>query len=60
MPVKSPAVVVRHAESVTVDASFPLNLKDYKIGGLSKFLGIFKMDEHIVVHVYATFGFTPS
>lgn len=58
--VELPAVVVRHAESATVDASFPLNLKDYKIGGLSKFLGIFKMDEHIVVHVYAKFGFTPS
>ena len=34
----------------------PLNLKDYKIGGLSKLLGTLKMDEHIVVHVDLTFG----
>jgi polyisoprenoid-binding protein YceI len=58
--VELPAVVVRDAAAVTVDSSFPLNLKDYRIGGLSKFLGIFKMNEHIVVHVHATFGFTPS
>lgn len=58
--VELPAVVVRHGEAVTVDSSFPLNLKDYQIGGLSKFLGIFKMNEHITVHVHVTFGFTPS
>ncbi len=58
--VELPAGVVRHAQAITVDSSFPLNLKDYRIGGLSKFLGILKMDEHIIVHVHATFGFTPS
>ena len=58
--VELPAVVVRHAQGVTVDSSFPLNLKDYKIGGLSKFLGILKMNEHITVHVHLTFGFSPS
>jgi polyisoprenoid-binding protein YceI len=58
--VELPAVVVRHGDAVTVDSSFPLNLKDYQIGGLSKFLGIFKMNEHITVHVHVTFGFTPS
>jgi polyisoprenoid-binding protein YceI len=39
-----------------VQATFPLNLKDYEIGGLSKMLGILKMDEHILVHVDVTFG----
>ena len=58
--VELPALVVRQAQTLTLDSSFPLNLKDYRIGGLSKFLGIFKMDEHIIVHVHATFGFTPS
>lgn len=58
--VELPAVVVRHAQGVTVDSSFPLNLKDYKIGGLSKLLGILKMNEHITVHVAVTFGFSPS
>lgn len=43
-----------------MDSSFPLNLKDYKIGGLSKFLGIFKMNENIVVHIQVTFGLEPS
>lgn len=58
--VELPAVVVRHAQGVTVDSSFPLDLKDYKIGGLSKLLGILKMNEHITVHVHVTFGFSPS
>jgi hypothetical protein len=34
----------------------PLNLKDYKIGGLSKAFGMLKMHEKIVVHVDLTFG----
>jgi polyisoprenoid-binding protein YceI len=60
--VELPAVVARHASSIDISSSFPLNLKDYRIGGLSKFLGIFKMNEHIVVHVSVTFGLheTPS
>ena len=53
------AVVVRAGETITVDSSCPLNLKDYKIGGLSKFLGVLKMDEHIIVHVHVTFALTP-
>ena len=53
------AVVVRAGETITVDSSCPLNLKDYRIGGLSKFLGVLKMDENIVVHVHVTFALTP-
>jgi polyisoprenoid-binding protein YceI len=33
-----------------VRTEFPLNLKDYRIGGLSKMLGMLKMYEDIEVH----------
>lgn len=58
--VELPAVVRRQEHGVSVSSTFPLNLKDYKIGGLSKFLGILKMNENITVHVQVTFGFSPS
>ncbi len=48
--------VVFEADGVRLTASLPLNLKDYKIGGLSKFLGTLKMHPDIVVHVDAVFG----
>jgi polyisoprenoid-binding protein YceI len=44
-------------QGVRVRTSFPLNLKDYKIGGLSKALGLLKMYPDIVVHVDVTFEF---
>lgn len=37
-------------------SDFPLNVKDYEVGGLTKVLGILKMNENIVVHVDVTFG----
>ena len=37
-------------------AGFPLNLKDYRIGGLSKLLGVLKMYEDIEVHVDVLFA----
>jgi polyisoprenoid-binding protein YceI len=48
--------VVLHPEGARVWADTPLNLKDYKIGGLSKFLGVLKMHEKIEVHVDVTFA----
>ncbi|MBA2626787.1 MAG: YceI family protein, partial [Gemmatimonadales bacterium] len=39
-----------------VRGDFPLNLKDYGIRGLSKLLGVLKMDEHTVVHLDLTFA----
>ena len=42
-------------EGVRVRSTFPLNLKDYKIGGLSRALGLFKMYPDIVVHVDVSF-----
>lgn len=41
---------------VRVRTDFPLNLKDYQIGGLTKMLGMLKMYEDIEVHVDLTFG----
>lgn len=38
-----------------VRTSFPLNLKDYRIGGLSKMLGMLKMYENIEVHTDLVF-----
>jgi polyisoprenoid-binding protein YceI/CheY-like chemotaxis protein len=51
-----PASVRRANGEVHLRTDFPLNLKDYKIGGLTKALGLLKMDEHITVHVDLTFA----
>jgi polyisoprenoid-binding protein YceI len=51
-----PASVVLHTEGIHVRGESPLNLKDYDIGGLTKMLGMLKMDEKIVVHVDLVFG----
>lgn len=50
------ATVVQRDGAYRVRSGFPLNLKDYAIGGLSKMLGLLKMDEHIVVHVDVEFA----
>ncbi|HEY7681345.1 MAG TPA: YceI family protein [Gemmatimonadales bacterium] len=52
-----PSTLLIRNDGVRVLAGFPLNLKDYRIGGLSKMLGILRMDEHITVHVDVDFGF---
>jgi len=43
-------------DTIRVRGDFPLNLKDYHIGRLSKMLGILKMHEHIEVHVDLVFA----
>ena len=40
---------------VRIRSEFPLNLKDYKIGGLTKLMGMLRMYEDIKVHVDLTF-----
>lgn len=55
-----PAVLSFGDDGARIQTSFPVNLTDYQIGGLSKMLGVLKMDEHIVVHVDAHFGFTAA
>jgi polyisoprenoid-binding protein YceI len=51
-----PATVQFEGALIRVQCTFPLNLKDHKIGGLSKFLGVLKMHPDIVVHADLTFG----
>jgi polyisoprenoid-binding protein YceI len=51
-----PAILTLANDHVRIRSSFPLNLKDYRIGGLTKMLGMLKMHEDIVVHVDVTFG----
>ena len=46
--------VVRAGDQVRVTADLPMNLHDYKIDKLTRFL-VFKMDPDIVVHVDVTF-----
>lgn len=53
--VELPASVVLGADKVHVRSDFPLNLKDYKIGGLTKLMGMLRMYEDIKVHVNLTF-----
>jgi polyisoprenoid-binding protein YceI len=53
-----PGTVALLPDAVHVRADAPLNLKDYKIGGLKKLFGILKMDEHILVHVDLSFANT--
>ena len=55
-----PATVAFHPADLRVRGTTPLNLKDYKIGGLSKALGMLKMYEEIVVHVDLVFGTRPG
>jgi polyisoprenoid-binding protein YceI len=51
-----PGILTLGADHVRIRSTFPLNLKDYNIGGLTKMLGMLKMHEDITVHVDVTFG----
>ncbi len=57
-PVELPGSVVLSADHARVRSDFPLNLKDYKIGGLSKMMGMLRMYEDIKVHVDVTFRYS--
>lgn len=52
-----PATLFFTPGHVRVHSDLPLNLHDYQIGGLSKFLGTLKMHPDITVHVDVTFAF---
>ena len=49
--VEIPASAVRGGDTIYVRSDFPLDLGDYHIGGLTKMLGLLRMDPRIVVHV---------
>ncbi len=55
-----PAAAIITRDAVRVRADTPLNLKDYKIGGLTKAFGMLRMHEEIVVHVDVTFAPAPA
>ncbi|MGH7582285.1 MAG: YceI family protein [Gemmatimonadales bacterium] len=44
------------SDSARFHGSTPMDVKDYGVGHLSKALGIFKMNEHITVHIDVTFA----
>ena len=51
-----PATVQFEGPRAWVHSSFPLRLKDYRVGGLSKMLGVLKMYDDIQVHVDLLFS----
>lgn len=55
-----PARVTLQGTGLRVSAQTPLNLKHFKIGGLSKALGMLKMHEEILVHVDLLFVSAPK
>jgi polyisoprenoid-binding protein YceI len=46
-----PASIAHVGDTTAVRASFPLDLEDYRIGGLKKMFGLLRMDPKILVHV---------
>jgi polyisoprenoid-binding protein YceI len=54
--VELPGVIEFEGTTARVRSDFPLNLKEYRIGGLSKMLGLLKMNENIEVHVNLLFA----
>jgi polyisoprenoid-binding protein YceI len=58
-PVELPASARRKGDTISVTSMFPLDLEDYRIGGLRKMLGLLRMDPKIVVHVDLRFLATP-
>ena len=53
-----PATLLTLPDAIRVRGETPLSLKDYKIEGLSKMMGMFKMYDKIVVHL--DLRFTPT
>lgn len=50
-PVDVPATVVRSGDSARVTGTFPVNVTDYKVGGLRRLGGLLRMNEDIEVHL---------
>lgn len=51
-----PGRVWKEGKGLRLRSDFPLDLGDYEIGGLSKMLGMLRMQEGIEVHVDLTFA----
>ena len=54
-----PATVQLSDSEARIRSDFPLSLKHYRIGGLSKMLGVLKMYDNIEVHVDLRFELSP-
>jgi polyisoprenoid-binding protein YceI len=53
--VEMPGLLVFTPTTVAVRSQFPLDLRDYHVGGLTKFFGMLRMREGILVHVALVF-----
>jgi polyisoprenoid-binding protein YceI len=51
-----PAIVVHGSGAIRVHSTTPIDVKDYRIGGLSKAFGMLRVYEGIVVHIDVTFA----
>jgi polyisoprenoid-binding protein YceI len=51
-----PATVITQPDAIRVRGDAPLSLKDYKIEGLSRLMGMFKMYDKILVHLDLRFA----
>jgi polyisoprenoid-binding protein YceI len=51
-----PATVTFRPDEVRVQGKVPISLKSYKIGGLTKMMGMLKMYDEILMHLDLTFG----
>ena len=56
-PVDLPGRLVLSGSAAHLRADTPLDLRDYRIEGLSKLLGALKMNPNIVVHIDVRFTF---
>lgn len=58
--VRLPATLSRTADTIHVTAVFPLDMTDYRIGGLTKMFGLLRMQPQIEVRVDLRFANSPS
>ena len=54
-----PATLIAAADTIDVSGAFPLDLADYKVGGLTKLFGALRVRRNIVVRFRVRFEATP-
>jgi polyisoprenoid-binding protein YceI len=57
--VSIPATLIRAADSIDVSGAFPVDLADYKVGGLTKLFGALRVQRKIDVQFRVRFEATP-
>ena len=57
--VSLPATLAVNGGAIDVTGGFPLDLADYRIGGLTRFLGALRMQRNIEVTFHLRFEATP-